>query len=84
MSKVYRVFITGIAIREDGEQPPDHWPVDTLVHDMHSIECEARLLEDDREWPSKEKPKRAYTCSICGGRHSARFCPHRFEEANNG
>ncbi len=83
---VHRVFITAIVIKYPDEQPPSHWALEGLLEGgrMNDVEVECRPLKDDRTWPSfgKPKQKRAYTCSICGGRHSARWCPERLPGKN--
>ncbi len=75
MASIYRLFITGVVVTDD--QDPAHWEMETLVREMHGISVESKPLEEKVEWPQKPRKKRSYTCSICGGRHSARFCPQR-------
>ena len=76
MAEVYhQVTITGLVIQAEGESDPGAWAIEAL---------QAELIEETINVSTMQlKPvyaqKRAYTCSICGGRHSARFCPHKDE-----
>ena len=68
----YRVYITGIVLSDEGD--PKNWSPEDVVFQAKGIEVKSSTLDDTIVWPVSEAPKRSYTCSICGGRHSARWC----------
>lgn len=69
--KYHQVKITGLVVQREGEMPPDLWPQKELLEQIIQQTVEVSCL------PLKAIKKRAYSCSICGGRHSSRFCPHK-------
>ena len=74
--QAFRVYITGIVVSEHGD--PTNWSWEALCEELGNgggPDCQARLLGSAGEgWPAEQRPKRVYTCSLCGGRHSARWC----------
>tara|TARA_R100001086_G_scaffold108407_1_gene54738 strand:- start:202 stop:444 length:243 start_codon:yes stop_codon:yes gene_type:complete len=74
MADVYhQVTITGLVIQQEGEIEPECWPIKTLQQEM----IEETINVSSMQLKAAFTQKRAYTCSICGGRHSARFCPNK-------
>lgn len=74
-STAVRVFITGIVVKRPHEQDPAEWSLETIAKRVINPDIAARSV-DDHAWPEMPRKKRVYTCSICGGRHSKRHCPH--------
>ena len=68
----HQVTIVGVVFQHEGQQEPDTWPIATILKDMvaESVSITSAPMTPQR------KTKRAYTCSICGGRHSSTHCPH--------
>ena len=73
-TKFHQVTITGLVMSHPESLPPDQWPLETLIEDL--LEFEQSINVSSMELQPKPE-KRVYTCSICGGRHSSRFCPHK-------
>lgn len=76
--EIYRVFITGIICMDSD---PANGETSAILENMHAVEVQSRLIDDDKSWPMPERKKRQYTCSICGGRHSARWCTKRHKKS---
>tara|TARA_Y100000004_G_scaffold9576_2_gene10433 strand:+ start:7455 stop:7766 length:312 start_codon:yes stop_codon:yes gene_type:complete len=71
--KYHHITITGLVVQEDGDSHPDSWSIGGVCNSLIQETVEVTSS------PLKVQKKRAYTCSICGGRHSSRFCPHKDE-----
>lgn len=76
--KIYRVFVTGLVIQDEDHDDVQHWDQQAILDSLINTNFQFRELKDDQTWPQPATKKRAYTCSICGGRHSARHCPKRY------
>ncbi len=68
----HQVTITGVVFQNEGDAEPDDWAIEAVLKKMiaESVRVSSAPMTPQR------KTKRAYTCSICGGRHSATHCPH--------
>lgn len=78
--KIYRVFVTGLVIQDEDHDGIEHWHQEAILDSLINTDLQFRELKDDQAWPEPKKKKRRYTCSICGGRHSARYCPKRHKK----
>lgn len=67
----YQITLTGLIIHQPGETEPDTWTLETIVSQMvpDSVNIKAAPMI------AKRTEKRAYRCSICGGRHASNHCP---------
>ena len=73
---LHQITITGLVFQHEGESPPDCWDVEAVISELISGSVSVSSVP----MSPANKQKRAYKCSICGGRHAATHCPHKDDD----
>ena len=67
----YQITLTGLIIHQPGDSEPEEWTLDAIVSQMVADSVNIKVAP----MIAKRTEKRAYRCSICGGRHASNHCP---------